>query len=61
MNSVILLTDKGAVRTMIPVSLQKQLITNIQKNGRESVHTNEGSYEVTGLIIGEIKEKVIIL
>jgi hypothetical protein len=58
---VTLLTSNGATNTEIPKSLLGELINSLTEKGEEQVHTTNGSYTVTGVVIGDVKDKVLIL
>ncbi len=58
--SITLLTSEGVTRAEIPQKLLLELINKINENGKEMVHTTK-SFEVTGIVIGDVKGKVLIL
>jgi hypothetical protein len=58
---VTLLCSDGARTVEIPKGLLLKLVDGISKNGKETVHTTKGSYEVTGVVIGDVKGKVLII
>lgn len=61
MCNVTLICSDGARRVHIDQDMLLQLVKNLLQNGKEIVHTRKGSYEVEGLVIGEIKEKILVL
>lgn len=60
MYNVTLLCSDGARHVHIDQDMLLQLIKNLSQNGKETVHTRKGSYEVEGLVIGEIKGKILV-
>lgn len=58
--TVTLIHNDGAQKTQIEKDMLFQLISNISENGSEEVHTTQGSYKVTAIVIGDIKHKVIL-
>ena len=61
MYKVTLLCSDSARHVHIDQDMLFQLVKNLLQNGKEIVHTIKGSYEVEGLVIGEIKEKILVL
>jgi hypothetical protein len=54
-------SDKSLIKTEMPAELFGQLADSLAENGEEQVHTTQGSYKVIGVIIGGLKDKVLIL
>ncbi|BBW99034.1 hypothetical protein P9848_11155 [Geobacillus stearothermophilus] len=59
--NVTLICSDGARTAEISKKLLLELVDKISKNGKETVHTIKGSYEVTGIVIGDVKGKVLVL
>lgn len=59
--SVTLLCSDGIRHVHISQDMLLQLVKSLLQNGKEIVYTGRGSYEVEGLIIGEIKDKILVL
>ncbi|HFK2719253.1 TPA: hypothetical protein ACG1DY_005112 [Escherichia coli] len=60
-NVTLLFTDGGAKRIQIDKEMLIELVENINVKGSEFVLTNKGHYEVNGVVIGEVKGKMLIL
>ena len=58
--NVTLLCSDGAKRVYIDQDILLQVIKSLSQNGKETVRTRKGSYEVEGLVIGEIKGKILV-
>jgi hypothetical protein len=61
MLKVSLITKEGPiVRVELPEAFILDLVKSVCLNGEEMVITNRKAYNVTGLIFGEMKDKILL-